>query len=30
MKDLGKTKTLGLDVYVDRSGCQYGYAKVHR
>jgi hypothetical protein len=30
MKDLGKTKILGHDVYVDRSRCQYGCAKVHR
>jgi hypothetical protein len=30
MKDLGKTKILGLDVYIDRSRYQYGCAKVHR
>jgi hypothetical protein len=28
MKDLGKTKILGLDVYVDRSRCQYGCANM--
>jgi hypothetical protein len=30
MKDLGKTKILDIDVYVDRARCQYGCAKVHR
>jgi hypothetical protein len=30
MKDLGKTKILGIDVYVDRSRCQYSCANVHR
>jgi hypothetical protein len=30
MKDLGKTKILGIDVYEDRSRCKYGYANIHR
>jgi hypothetical protein len=30
MKDLDKTKILGIDVYEDRSRYQYDYANIHR